>query len=366
VKDGKDGRNQNCVFFASRNFFKYTLISVESQSGSHGSNIIATVLLTGGTGFIGSHTVEFLIQQGHHVRCTIRPGRRTLGWLAKLPVELIESDLRDHNSLASHVKDVEYIFHIAGVTKAKKKQDFFVGNVETTEALLHATQSATTLKKFCLISSLVTTGPSRNGQPLDESAPFAPITIYGQSKVEAELLVQAYSQKLPIVILRPPAVYGPRDRDILEIFQWVKRGIIPLIGPSKKTLSLIHANDLARGIVEATFSPATVGKTYFLSEAHPHEYMDLAETVARLLGKRTRKLRIPTPLFYSLAAVSQIFGHFQSSPPPLNLDKVHDLLQAHWICSPSRIKQDIGFQTEIPTVEGLRSTLDWYVKQGWL
>lgn len=261
---------------------------------------------------------------------------------------------------------MEYIFHIAGLTKAKNRAEYFRGNVSTTETLLRAAAELRTLKKFTLLSSLTVVGPSLDGKPLDESAPYNPITWYGESKVAAEQLTKQYADRLPILILRPPAVYGPRDRDILEMFRWINRGIVPLLGKEERTLSLIHGVDLGRGIIEASFSEKTTGNTYFISEEEIHRYYDLVERISAIMHKRAIRLYFPRPLVWTLAALSELAYLPSSKTPVLNREKVKDLLQPHWVCSPAKLKQHIGFQPRIPTTEGLLSTYEWYKQHGWL
>lgn len=281
-------------------------------------------------------------------------------------MELFPTDLLDPVSLAPALKDVEYIFHIAGVTKAKTSAEYHRGNVETTRALLRVASQVPTLKKFTLISSLAAVGPSPDGTPFDETASCNPITAYGRSKLKAEQIAEEFLDKVPCVILRPPAVYGPRDRDILEIFQWVRRGIIPLIGTTEKTLSLIHGVDLARGIIEATFSERTVGKTYFISEERIHTYSELVRFIGDIMRKKAIPLRLPSVAIWALAALTELAFLPTSKTPVLNLDKARVLLHVHWVCSPAKLKQDIGFETQISTHDGLLSTHDWYRAKGWL
>jgi dihydroflavonol-4-reductase len=238
--------------------------------------------------------------------------------------------------------------------------------VATTETLLRAAENLPTLKKFTLLSSLTVVGPSPNGLPLDESAPYNPITSYGESKVAAEKLVQQYADKIPTLILRPPAVYGPRDRDILEMFRWINRGIIPLLGKEERTLSLIHGLDLARGILEASFAEQTTGKTYFISEDSIHRFVELLDTISQIMVKKTVRVRFPAWLVWTLATLSELAALPGPKAAVLNREKVRDLLQPHWVCSPAKLKQDIGFETRIPTLDGLRSTYRWYQENGWL
>ncbi|MFH0991755.1 MAG: NAD-dependent epimerase/dehydratase family protein [bacterium] len=327
---------------------------------------IATVLITGGTGFIGSHTVEHFLQQGFDVHCIIRPGRRDLGWLTNLPVTVIQSDLMKIDTLHALVNSFDYIVHIAGITKAVRKKDFFEGNVETTRHLLEFALQSTRLKKILFMGSLTAVGPSPDGFPFDESAPCRPITSYGVSKLEAEQLCLSYRDRLPIVVLRPPAVYGPRDRDILEFFRWIRWGYLPIVAEAGKTLNIIHAQDLARAALLATTSDAAVGKVYFASNEEITSFEELGTILAGIAQKKITHLPIPVPLMYGIAGIAQTISTLLNKPPLLNVEKVRDFAVKHWVCSPNRIRQDLGFSSEIPLQAGLEKTYRWYKAQGWL
>jgi len=181
------------------------------------------VLVTGGSGFIGSHLVEILLAQGHAVRCLLRdPGRPR--WLAGLPVEIQRGDCTDPASLISAVQGVEQVFHLAGVTRARRRRDYFLHNLRGTGNLLRACATADNPpRRFVFLSSQAAAGPSRDGRPLTEDDAPAPLTAYGLSKLAAEKAVLGYAHRLPTVVLRPSTVYGPRDRDFLEYLQWVHR-----------------------------------------------------------------------------------------------------------------------------------------------
>lgn len=274
--------------------------------------------------------------------------------------------LLDSSALRPVIQDADYVFHIAGVTKAKTKQEYSIGNVATTQNLLEACLSNRRLQKFCLVSSLTAAGPSGDGTPLVESDPCKPITAYGRSKREAEILCEQMTDRIPIVILRPPTVYGPRDQDILQLFKWVKFGIAPQMGPRHKRLSIIHAVDLARGIVDATISDKTLGHTYFISNRESHEYSSLLDYAGSILNKQLSSIRIPSFFMYTLAGVSQAIHSFSKKAPVLNLDKVRDLVSPYWTCSTEKIFSDIGFESKITIDDGFRSTIDWYRNRGWL
>ncbi len=307
-----------------------------------------------------------MLQRGFTVRCLVRPSRKGLGWLDGLPVEIVQASLFDPDAIQLAIQDAEYVFHIAGVTKARKHRDFFEGNVTTTRNLLEVASRTAHLKKFCFVSSLTAVGPSHDGTPLDEQAPCQPISTYGVSKLEAETLCQLYSQRVPMVVIRPPAVYGPRDQDVLELFRWVSRGITPILGSRQKSLSLIYATDLARAMVEATLSERTTGETYFAAEETVHVVVHLIDLVAALMGKRTVPLLAPPFLIYSAAAVAEFFSLFSSKPPVLNIEKARDIVQPHWVCSSKKIEHHIGFKCNVPAMEGLKMTYEWYKQHGWI
>jgi dihydroflavonol-4-reductase len=327
---------------------------------------IYNVLVTGGTGFIGSHTVAQLLAAGFHVRCLIRPRQLNLRWLQGLPVEFVKCDLLNPSSVLECLENSDYIIHIAGTTKAKHKSEFLSGNVSTTKNLLAAASQVKHLKKFCFISSLTAVGPSASGIPLNENALCHPITAYGKSKLEAEHLCKNYSDRIPIVIIRPPAVFGPRDMDILEIFKLVGHGLKPVVGSSVKTLSVVYAPDLAQGIIRATVDERTTGEIYHIADPTIYTFDSIIDYLATFVNKRTIRVHLPKGLVYSIAGIAQFLSYFSKKPAVLNIEKARDLLQAHWVCDPQKIQEHIGFRTSTSIYNGMNETFQWYKSQGWL
>jgi nucleoside-diphosphate-sugar epimerase len=324
-----------------------------------------TVAVTGGTGFIGSHTVEALLARGYKVRCLVRPGRMTLGWLEGLPAQFTHVNLFDQSAVRSALEGCNAVVHIAGVTRARRRADFFRGNVDSTRTVLAASRDAGTVRSFCYISSLTAAGPSPASTPATEDSPCRPITAYGASKLEAERVCRSFEDAFRVMILRPPAVYGPRDGDILHMFRWIKFGFVPVMGPRDKMLSVIYVTELARAIV-CTLESAPAGSTYFVGDPEPYAYSALAGIAASLLEKKTHNLPIPAPLVYLVGAATQAISWLLPQPSVVNIDKVRDLLAAHWICSTGKIRRELGFTPAIQAEEGLRRTLAWYKEKGWL
>ncbi len=301
------------------------------------------------------------------MRALARPSGTNLEWIGHLPIEIVNGNLLDPpSSLEPAIRDVDYVIHIAGVTKAKRQKDFFLGNVVATRNLLQLASRVNNLKKFCLLSSLTVVGPSLNGTQVDEDTTCNPISSYGRSKHQGEQACLAYGKSIPIVILRPPTVYGPRDKDVLELFKTTKLGLQPSIGSTNKTLSLVYGPDLAEAIVDATVSEKTAGKTYFVCDPFVYSQTRLFDILAHLVGRKPLRMKLPPSLVYSVAAIVQGVSFFGPKPAVLSIEKARDLLQDHWICSPEKIKRDIGFTAKTPADEGLQMTFQWYKEHGWL
>ncbi|HMK39593.1 MAG TPA: NAD-dependent epimerase/dehydratase family protein, partial [Bacteroidota bacterium] len=208
-------------------------------------------LVTGATGFIGSHLVELLLKQRYAVRVLLRKTSDTV-WLKGLPLDYVYGDLFDRDALQKAVTGVDYVFHSAGVTKAKTPEEYFRGNTEGTANILESVSRHNPgLKRFVQISSQTAVGPSPGAAPVSEEAASRPITTYGRSKLKAEGVCAGYRNSIPITIVRPPAVYGPRDKDVYEFFNTMSKGLQPMVGMKEKYVSLVHVGDLVRGFLLA-------------------------------------------------------------------------------------------------------------------
>jgi dihydroflavonol-4-reductase len=209
-------------------------------------------------------------------------------------------------------------------------------------------------------------GPSFDGKPIDETRDYFPLTAYGRSKVAAEKLVKTYFDKLSITIVRPPAVYGPRDYAIYEYFKSMNRGLQPMIGFDDKLISLIHGVDLVKGFILAGESDKSASNIYFISSEKFYNWRDVGELTKRLLGRKTLKLVIPHFAVKTTAFFSEVFAVFSSKPVVLNREKARELVQAYWICSIEKAQRELGFKETLTLEEGFRDTIDWYKTNGWL
>ncbi len=323
-------------------------------------------LVTGGTGFVGSHLVDLLLSKNFEVWCIVRKSSN-LRWLKGKNVKLIDFGLNDQNSLKNAIKNVNYIYHVAGVVKSKTKEGYFQGNVETTRNLLDTViENQITLKRFVIVGSLTASGPSLDGIPVDENTSCNPITTYGMSKLEEERVALTYKDKIPITICRAPAVYGERDTEIFIYFKTFSKGLTTLIGFDEKKLSLIHVLDLVNGIFLASNSEKSIGQIYFISSEEFYSWDQINKITASIFNKKPLVVKIPHIVVYLIAGIAQFFSLFSSKAATLNIEKAKDLTQKYWICNTQKAKDHFNYTQNISIEEGIKRTIDWYKEQGWI
>lgn len=325
-------------------------------------------LVTGATGFIGSHVVDLLLKNNIEVKCNIRH-TSNLRWLKDKPLETVIASLNDKNSLIEAVKDVDYIYHIAGVTFAKKKEEFFKGNYEATKNLLEVIEKYNpNIKRFLFVSSQTVSGPAKSlDEPKTEDMTCNPITTYGKSKKAAEDEVLKYKDKFPITIIRAPAVYGPRDTAIYSVFKTVKIGIGAVVGLRPKYLSLIHSEDLVRGIYQASIHNRTIGEIYFVSSEKFYTWDEIIPKISKFLNKKfVLKIRLPHFIVLTTAAISEVINQFTSKPSVFNYEKGIDFIQDYWICSTQKAVEHFNYRQKVDIDNGLQQTIQWYKSNGWL
>ncbi len=327
---------------------------------------MAKVFITGATGFIGSHLADKLIAKKYQIKCLVRKNSN-IRWLKDKPIEFVNGSLWDDKLLENALADVDYVYHVGGVTFGKKKEDYYKGNVEATKNLIKVTHAVNPkLKKFIFVSSQTAVGPSLGEKPIDENTEYHPITTYGRSKMEAEKVVKQYFDKMNCTIIRAPAVYGPRDVAILEYFKTMSRGLQPMIGFNDKKVSLIHASDLVDGMILAGESEKAVSNIYFITSERPYSWKEVGELTKEFMGRKTIKIKIPHFVVYIVGANAQFFSLFSKKPAIMNIEKCRDLTQAYWTCSGEKAGRELGFKETLGLVNGLKDTIDWYKKEGWI
>lgn len=323
-------------------------------------------LVTGASGFIGSHLAERLVKDGWQVRCLLR-STSSSAWLEGLPIEVVTDDLVAPRDLSRAVSGVDAVFHAAGVTKASRARDYHEGNVLATRNLLDACRRRGPGRaRFILISSLSAAGPSPQGRPRTEEDPPCPVSWYGRSKLLAEEALGASENIVPATIIRPPIVYGPRDRDYFRCFQSVAAGLHLVPGNGSQRIVLIHVADLVEGILLAAASDRAVGKTYFISHHEDVDWIELGAMLREALHCRAITLPAPKNLMKVLGACGSLLSTATGKAFVLNADKMREGLQPSWLCSNRKAREELGFRPTVGLREGLAACAIWYRNVGWL
>lgn len=323
-------------------------------------------LVTGANGFIGSHLVEGLVEKKCDVYCLVRK-TSDLKWIKNLPVKFVYGDINDYSSLIGAVKDKEIVFHLAGLTKAYNVEDYYRVNAEGSKNILQACKEAgNNIKKIVYSSSLAVTGPATDFNPLTEESQCNPISDYGKSKYEGEKYAIEFMKELPITVIRPPVVYGPRDKDVYCYFQLINKWMKLKVGYEEKYLSVIYVKDLVKCMILAGEREESTGQIYFVSEETLYTYEKIAEAIASALNKKGIKITIPYFLVYGVSIVSELISYLTKKPALLNRRKIFEMKQRYWICTSTKAKKELGFEIDYPLSVGVKITADWYKENNWL
>ena len=322
----------------------------------------STVFLTGGTGFVGSHLAERLLSVGcREVRCLVRTDEK---WLSGLNVKVVRGTLADSAVLEAAMKDVTHVFHVAALTRARDWNDFYEANVLGTDRLIRLARKSSTLKRIVLTSSLAAIGEAP-GAVANESTPFNPVSQYGRSKAEMEQVAAGHD--FPITILRPPAVYGPRETDIFTFFKTLSSGLCPVVGSAKTTaLSLVHVDDLVTGMIQAAFHPEAEGKTFFLGGEQDYSWGEIRDAAKTALNRNVLTLPIPPALVPAIGNVAETIGNIFGFYPPLNKEKAREIVRATLRCDSSLAQSTFGYAPEKDLGTGITETISWYRERKWL
>ncbi|WP_202919278.1 NAD-dependent epimerase/dehydratase family protein [Saccharothrix deserti] len=306
-------------------------------------------LVTGATGFIGRHLVRHLVRRGYQVTAFVRPTSRRGGLTG---VRFAEGDLVTGEGLRAALRDVDCVFHLAGVIKARTPADYYRGNRLATRTLACALAAVQDPPRLVHCSSLSAAGPATPDRPRTEDQPCTPVSHYGHSKLRAEREVTAVSHLVPVTIVRPPIVYGPGDREFLGTLAPMARlGVMPKSGRGSKSYSLIHVDDLCVALITAATGPCSV---YYVSDGVEHRWEDICTAFATALGV-ARPVVVPVPgaALQLAATAAELLGRVTGTVPILNRDKAREARYAAWTCSADRIERVLGFRAAIPLDVGL-------------
>jgi len=303
--------------------------------------------ITGATGFVGSHLADKLLEKGYEVYCLKRSSSSTK-WLDGKNINYVNGDLFSNEILEKTIKEMDYVFHVAGVVKAKSKEGFEKGNNLATKNLIEITYKVNPgIKKFVHISSLAAAGPTPTDKPLTEKDKCEPITTYGVTKRQAELEVLKYADKMNVTIIRPPAVFGPRDTEILVYFKTFQSGLNSVIGFGEKYLSLVYVEELVDGIILAAESENSNGQIYFICMDKAYNWDEIGNLTSKVLNKKAIKLTLPHSVVFTVGYIAEFFSKFQKNAATLNIEKCKDITQIRWVCSNEKAKRELGYKQKL-------------------
>ncbi len=326
--------------------------------------------ITGSTGFIGIHLLN-LLQKNSTVKkiYLLVRNKKKLEERMRIPLPenyfLLEGDL---TTLEKIPEDTNYIIHLAGITKAVNREDYFKVNRDATEKLANLSLNLKNLKRFIFVSSLAAAGPSKDCIPKREDKSPFPVSTYGQSKLEGEKRILKYKEKIPITILRPPAVYGEWDTDFLEAIKLVKKGLSLNVHfkPEERILSFIYAKDIAGAILHLSNIETKSGEIFFISEDKLFKWEEIEEIVAKILQRKI-KVRITLPLWFGkiIANFINFASKITGKNYIFNKDKISEIKYRCWICSNKKLKET-GFYPKFKFEEKIGEVIEWYKRKGWL
>lgn len=328
------------------------------------------IFITGASGFVGSHLVEAAQKLGLEVHASIR-SQSNVKEIQPFVDQFVSPNLGDFDELKSlfEKNQYHYIIHAAALTKAKNNLDFHKVNVTYTEAILRAGVSAhMPLEGITFVSSLAAIGSTdyNNTRLIDESFPYNPHTMYGKSKMEAELMIRQKFNNQPISVFRPTAVYGPREKDIFILFNTLNKGLDPYIGKKPQKLSFIYVKDLVDVLLKGCMTPRQGLQFYNISDGEVYTRYEMADIFRSLMNKKLFRMHIPYGVVKAFAEISQRIYKPLSKSPVIYPERLRELTAENWGCDISVAKKELGFNPQYLLKEGLEESLLWYKNNHWL
>jgi nucleoside-diphosphate-sugar epimerase len=295
--------------------------------------------------------------------------RRTsdLRWLRDLPVEFAYGDCTDGDSLSSAVMGVNCVYHLAGATRAKRKEDFFAINARGTENLIRACLDHNPkMEKFVYLSSQAASGPCVDRRMKVESDPDFPISSYGKSKRTGEEAVLEHATRIPVTILRPSTVYGPRDRDVLSLLKLIAKKIKFSLPGATQWISMCFVSDLVDSLIKSGGAGVGDGEVFFISDGRRYRMEEIGDAFSIAMKKRAVRLPVPGCVIRGIGAISEAISRFADQPCLLTRGKAKEMVQKNWTCDISKAKNMLEYRPVIDLTQGAEITVDWYRKNNWL
>lgn len=321
------------------------------------------ILITGANGFVGYHLLKAAVDAGFDVYAGVRKDSN-ISHLKDIAVNFAYLNYAEVDSLKNdfNTKKYNFIIHAAGATKARNSETYNTINAQYTKNVATAAESINP-EKFVFISSLAALGPTKYGSEnilFHDTVPN-PITSYGKSKLLAEQYLKRFSE-LRWIIIRPTAVYGPREKDILLLINAINKGVEVYLGNSRQSLSFVHVEDLAGVAIQACLCNR-VQECYNISDGNRYDTREFSGIIKKELKRKTIKITIPNAVLQFLASAAERLSKGNSI---LNKEKVAELTAENWYCSIEKVQQELSFTPEYQLKNGMKNTIDWYKTNKWI
>ncbi|MDY6820035.1 MAG: NAD(P)-dependent oxidoreductase [Deferribacterota bacterium] len=317
------------------------------------------ILITGASGFIGSNLLEALQPKGYKLYALVRDPSKLE--THNETVEIVKGDLTDSNL---KLPEVDYVYHIAGVVKAKNYREFYdVNYIGTVNLVRNILKQKNKLKGFFFLSTLAINGGEEEIISFDTTE--NPKTHYAKSKLLAEYHLLKYSANFPIIIVRPTAVYGPGERELLKYFKFVKNGYGPILNKNS-FYSFIFIVDLVNILLLLLEKENNIRGIVIASDGKKYLWDDVVKTLSKKMDIKPRFVYIPKFFVYVAAAVNTLLNYFRKKPSILTIDKIKEIFKKSWFCDISDLKNIIGYNPVYDLDKGLDLTLEWYKSNRWL
>jgi dihydroflavonol-4-reductase len=325
------------------------------------------VLLTGANGFVGSHVLDELRRNQIPVVALLRAtSNRSFIADQATHVEVRAGAIDDPGSLDSALDGVTHVIHCAGATKALTAAGFFAVNHLGTRNLIAAVnRRGAQIQRFMHISSLAAAGPATADRPKSEHDQAQPVSDYGRSKLAAEREVQDRCQ-CDWTIIRPPAVYGPRDREFLRLFRAVQSHVLPRFAGGRQQLTLVYVEDLAAAIGAILIHPKARREIFFVGSRDVVTSSELAQCVATASSTWSIPLPLPNGVLWLACHWAGLVSRTTGNASVLSPQKYAELKASGWVCDVSKLKTATGWECRTGMREGVTKTRNWYRAQGWL
>ena len=324
------------------------------------------VLVTGGTGFIGSHLVEALLAQGHEVRCLVRDTRR-LGWISGLPsVTIAQGSMDEPRSLLEGMRGVDQVYHVAGLTRARAAREFFRVNGEGTRHLVHAClETPRGPRRLVHLSSLAAVGPMPMATACAEDVSPHPVSPYGWSKLQGEAAVLGVRDRLHVTVLRPPSCTVPETAA-----SWRSPGgwheVFCQCLPVRRGLSAFATFRIwSTALLTAGAAKVPSGEIFHVAGEGAFTWEQVGDALGEALGVHPTPLRIPVPILLALATGADAWAWLTGRPGYFSRGKVREAA-GHWLCDTGKARRQLGVVLGVGLRKGAAVTVKWYREAGWL